>query len=765
MINRISLLVFAGFLIGSPCSAQVYIAESSLRSSLNAAIPGLVDGAGVMDTLHPGIPLLDSVSISVHTSTATIDLEALSYLDSVSVMHINAMHVSEGHIDVFIPGLPATLDVLSMSSGNCDLLIDWMPEIMSSINFFYGSPTNPTYIQIVHPPEYIEQINLNDVDSIVWNDTITCENINLSYFGLCNIHLSPLIADFMHINQYTAFNTNLSMTQVQHLVMNYWVDGPIQWPQGVTELLLGGTVSVPVTTWPPDLDTLIVDDGDFCIPPLPNTISDLWFSHYQPDCLPNWPDSLDHYLGESDWVYENTAVYCSVLNSTCPGAYPGISGRLLIDTNENGQCDAGEPPLPQATIALQPTGNVVGCDQQGNWQIGVFPGVYTIEPAANYPYAASITPPQHSADVSAMSNIDTDNDFAVALIPDIEDLRAYFHAAPARPGFDNRLYLTCQNYGTVAMDATLTLEYDADQTWVGSSVTPDVVAGNTVTWNFPAMAIGATQSFTVDLNTAAGVALGTAITHVITATPTLGDETPPDNVVLWNDSVVGSFDPNDKLVSPIALSPAQVQSGTLAVEYTVRFQNTGTFMAERVVILDTLSADLRWESLQMLASSHANHWYVVNGVLHVIHEGINLPDSTSNEPGSHGFIKFSILPQPGLQDGSTVANIAHIVFDFNDPIITPPAVFAVDIQAGTQETSFATMTVYPNPVHDRLRIVANTAQGWNGQYAILDLVGRTLLQGRVNDAGSVDVSTLHDGAYMLQLLEADFATPVRFVKR
>ncbi|MBK8532639.1 MAG: hypothetical protein IPL64_12190 [Flavobacteriales bacterium] len=76
------------------------------------------------------------------------------------------------------------------------------------------------------------------------------------------------------------------------------------------------------------------------------------------------------------------------------------------------------------------------------------------------------------------------------------------------------------------------------------------------------------------------------------------DETPEDNAAHFSDIVVGSYDPNDKLLSPAKLSPEVVAVGETPIEYTIRFQNTGTYLAERVVILDTLSEDLQWASIR-----------------------------------------------------------------------------------------------------------------------------------------------------------------------
>jgi len=509
-------------------------------------------------------------------------------------------------------------------------------------------------------------------------------------------------------------------------------------------------VDLPFEHLPSTLKYLFLSANyDQCLPVLPEGLLTLHMTDNSSQCLPNWPSTLVSYSGAGWSMSAADFVPCSVLNSDCPGAYAGISGRIFIDTDQNGQYNAGEPPLTQAPVTLLPNCNVNSCDENGYWEIGVQPGNYTIAPSSNYPYIQSISPTEHTANLPNMGDADTLNDFAVTLIPNIEDLRAFLSTEPARPGFHNRLYLTCQNYGTVPLDAELTLEYDADQTWIGSSIVPSTQSGTTATWNLPGVAIGASQTITVDLNTAVSVPLGTPITYALSALPTSGDETPSDNLVAYNDSVVGSYDPNDKLLTPASMSPEQVQSGTKAITYTIRFQNTGTYLAERVVILDTLPAGLQPQSIEFLSSSHSCNWYVLDGVLHFIHEGINLPDSTSDEPGSHGFVRFRILPDADLVDGETVTNIAHIVFDFNEPIITPPAVFRVDIEAAIEELTGNTLVVYPNPVREQLWFV-EPLDG-DGTYLVRDLLGQEMLLGRINSHSPVDVSGLAPGAYTVRI--------------
>ncbi|MCP4439693.1 MAG: hypothetical protein GY810_12180 [Aureispira sp.] len=68
---------------------------------------------------------------------------------------------------------------------------------------------------------------------------------------------------------------------------------------------------------------------------------------------------------------------------------------------------------------------------------------------------------------------------------------------------------------------------------------------------------------------------------------------------------VASYDPNDKAAQPAGYDTAHYIYKNTAIDYKVRFQNTGTDTAFNIMILDTLSSYLDIPSLQMGASSHS----------------------------------------------------------------------------------------------------------------------------------------------------------------
>ncbi|WP_345162878.1 DUF7619 domain-containing protein [Pontibacter saemangeumensis] len=137
--------------------------------------------------------------------------------------------------------------------------------------------------------------------------------------------------------------------------------------------------------------------------------------------------------------------------------------------------------------------------------------------------------------------------------------------------------------------------------------------------------------------------------------------------------IIDSFDPNDKAVFPTGVTAENFTPTNTALQYKIRFQNTGTDVAYRVVVVDTLSEHLDISTLQLGSASHS-YTYAVSGkgqpVLTWTFNNIMLPDSTANEPGSHGYIQFSIKPKEGLPEKTAVENFADIFFDYNSPVRT-----------------------------------------------------------------------------------------------
>ena len=129
---------------------------------------------------------------------------------------------------------------------------------------------------------------------------------------------------------------------------------------------------------------------------------------------------------------------------------------------------------------------------------------------------------------------------------------------------------------------------------------------------------------------------------------------------------------NEKLASPKGIGILNYIQPATDIEYQIHFQNTGEDTISTVVIQDTLSHWLDLTSIRPGAGSHPYELEMSNtGVLQFTFKQIELPDSTSNEVASHGFIKFRISQLPDVPVDSQIINRSCVTFDFDQPEAKP----------------------------------------------------------------------------------------------
>ena len=200
--------------------------------------------------------------------------------------------------------------------------------------------------------------------------------------------------------------------------------------------------------------------------------------------------------------------------------------------------------------------------------------------------------------------------------------------------------------------------------------------------------------------------------------------------------VIASYDPNDKNAFPYGWAEDHIIEDHTDLEYLVRFQNTGTDTAFKVVIVDTLSQFLDPATILPGAASHPYTFDLGReGVAIFTFDNILLADSTTNEPASHGFVKFRILQKPENEIGTRIENTAYIYFDFNPPVQTNTVFHTigepwVQVLSGTVETFEAgvQVAVYPNPFHEMATIELGGWKGTGGMLSLFDVNGKPVLQ-------------------------------------
>ena len=170
------------------------------------------------------------------------------------------------------------------------------------------------------------------------------------------------------------------------------------------------------------------------------------------------------------------------------------------------------------------------------------------------------------------------------------------------------------------------------------------------------------------------------------------------------------------------------------------------------MITDTLPSTLDPSTFELGVRSNACIPQLTGqGVLRFIFPNIQLPDSNTNEPRSHGLVQFRIKPKLPLVPGTSIENIANIYFDFNPPIITEPSVLVAEFSTGVSEHSSGEMLIYPNPASDGFHVALSGKR--TAQLSLRDLHGRVVRVVSVpNDRIWMDTSGLADGSYLMEAI-------------
>ncbi|MBK6929378.1 MAG: DUF11 domain-containing protein [Saprospirales bacterium] len=245
--------------------------------------------------------------------------------------------------------------------------------------------------------------------------------------------------------------------------------------------------------------------------------------------------------------------------------------------------------------------------------------------------------------------------------------------------------------------------------------------------------------------------------------PSLALQLPPGSADPFLDTycnlVVGAFDPNDKRGFPLGWRDEHYLESGQEIEYMIRFQNTGNDTAFLVVVRDTLPAELDPASVQPGVASHPYAFRRSGSQeLAFTFSRILLPDSTTNEPESHGFLTFRVSPRPDLPLGTRLENRAAIYFDFNDPVITntyfhtigqPLLTFAVDPPA----PGGPALSVFPNPATNGADFRLDPPGAY--RFRLFDAAGRLLREERFEgDAFRFERRGLKAGFYFFRLEDA-----------
>ena len=486
---------------------------------------------------------------------------------------------------------------------------------------------------------------------------------------------------------------------------------------------------------------------------------------------PYWISVTDaHGCTAEDYTYVGYNVY----DSSC---FCVVKGTVYDDANHNCVQDAGEVGIQHVQMSCTSIGYTY-TDTSGDYYFLVPTGSYTVSQTVLGMYPLSPCQPNHIPISSvAATGCYTVVNFADTLNP-IHDMHisTWDYTGP-RPGFPYQHVTVITNDGTV-MEPNILASYVPDGQIFGATFVPaGIFTGAPYYYSTGssafALAPGDGQEFLVNYNVPADIPLGTSVVFTDTvayAAPMsnwLADYSPWNNVNYFTTTTVGSYDPNFKEVSPKGWGPAGVITVSDSVlEYMVHFQNTGTYMAENVVVKDTLDPSLDWTTLRPVYMSNK---CVVDidehGVATFTFKNIDLPPSSTEPVASNAMFTYTVKQRPALPMGTHILNSASIYFDFNAPIKTKSTYNTIAWSAGVPTTPTATgggnaFTIYPNPANNTFNAIINSSAGGGYSMRVTDVAGKTELNKTLSlikgsQTVTVDVSRLSAGVYFVTLIGND----------
>lgn len=469
----------------------------------------------------------------------------------------------------------------------------------------------------------------------------------------------------------------------------------------------------------------------------------------------------------------NTSCYCT------------ISGKVYKDANNNCVMDAGETGIRNIMIHCSNFGYAF-TDANGNYSFQVPTGTYTLSESVNSTYPlASCQSNAIVQTVSAASGCSSIVNFANNVVS-LRDLHiittSYPYNAPI-PGNPYYQRVIIENNGTVS-EPTVQIGYTTDGQLGSFTSNPSLFTHqNAITYpnwysvqtGFPNLAAGASSQIDLTYNTPTNIPIGTLVNFYDTtayaapiSTSWLLDQSPWDNVQNYQQTVIGSFDPNFKEVSPKGTGPqGYITSKDSILSYVIHFQNEGTYFAQNISVVDSLDANLDWTTLR---PGYSDHRYTATvserGVLTFKFANINLPwKSTYGDLMSSGMVSYTIKRKRNLAQGSQIENTAAIYFDYNAPVITNTTLNTLKDQSVSvkeiEKSGEDGIILYPNPATNVFHVSLEAAnESGRAQVSVLDISGKvlttkefSLLKG--TNILEENVSALTAGIYFIQVRHQD----------
>ena len=453
-------------------------------------------------------------------------------------------------------------------------------------------------------------------------------------------------------------------------------------------------------------------------------------------------------------VFPNTADV--MINSYCSYNSEGnntISGTVTYDFGNDG-CDVTDITRFSKVVINDGTENGASfTNQSGQYRFFTQAGNFTLSTEIENPSFFNVTPAQSTVTFPLVDESEEVVNFCVTpngVHPDLEVVIAPIF--PARPGFQATYKIVYRNKGNQVLSQQYGVNFFYNQqlmTFVSATVTPETQAPGGMNWSYENLMpfeernIEVTMLINAPTDLTNPVNIGDVLTFTSVISPQANDANVIDNTFIFNQTVVGAYDPND-----ITCIEGENVSATLIgdeLHYIIRFENTGNFYAENVVVAMDINPDeYDISSLKVLSSSHNVDARVKSNKVEFFFNGIFL------DTGGHGNVLLVMKSNSALSEGDSVMSKADIYFDYNYPIITNEAETVFQALSNPDFEIDKSVKIYPNPTSS----IVNISGDFNiKSIQLFDVQGRLLQTSLSNDTNTtLDLTQKAKGMYFIKVI-------------
>ncbi|WP_339889469.1 T9SS type A sorting domain-containing protein [uncultured Flavobacterium sp.] len=343
--------------------------------------------------------------------------------------------------------------------------------------------------------------------------------------------------------------------------------------------------------------------------------------------------------------------------------------------------------------------------------------------------------------------------FPISVVQPFTDVRVnILPVTPPRPNLTYKNKVVIKNNGVIAVNGTVTFLKPSQATMVTTDNASAIINTNGFTLDYTNLQPQESRTVFVSMSlpNVPIVNIGDSVAANVSITSSTTDINLGDNDDQLIQSIVNSYDPNDKIEN----HGPQILINTFTTDdylfYTIRFQNTGTADALNVRLEDVLNSQLNPETIRILSSTH--YYQVVRNGNNLTFNfpGINLPPLSQNEELSQGSISFKIKPNAGFAVNDIIPNTAEIYFDSNPAIITNTFQTTFVNTLSNENFLLDEIAIYPNPTNEILNIKYGTSTIDIKSIEIHDLLGKVVYQTK-SKTELINVSSLNSGIYLITI--------------